>query len=387
MSVELAPEWVHVQYAESAQFTEVYGFAGSQGAVNCEGVRFVPKGRPSKTLAVFMHPSSTLQLLPMPQALAKAGIHVLCAGSRFAKNDTPLIMEKVLLDLGAYLRHARERWGYDKILLCGWSGGGSLALFYQSQAEKLSVFKTPAGDPVDLKGLIPADAMIFQAAHLSRARMLSEWIDPSVSDENDPDRRDLELDIYSPNCPNQPPYTRAFVERFRAAQLSRMRRKTVWVKESLERLKNKGGDELERGFVTYRTMADVRFMDPAIDPNDRKPRWCYLGRPETANTGPVGIGRFSTLRAWLSQWSIDDSNADGPKCAASISVPLLAIENSADDAVPQPHARIIHDAAGSRDKTFRVIKGATHYYQGQPGLLKQAVEVCVGWLGKQNLLD
>ena len=119
------------------------------------------------------------------------------------------------------------------------------------------------------------------------------------------------------------------------------------MKETLQKLKKLNTGEMERGFVTYRTLCDVRFMDPAIEPNDRKPRWTFLGAPETANTGPVGIGRFSTLRAWLSQWSIDDSNADGPKCARSISVPLLAIENSADDAVPQPHARIIHDAAAS----------------------------------------
>jgi pimeloyl-ACP methyl ester carboxylesterase len=383
---EVAPEWVHVQYSEASRFTEVYGFAGSQGMVNCEGVRFVPKGAPAKTLAVFMHPSSTLQLLPMPQALARAGVHVLCAGSRFAKNDTPLIMEKVALDLGAYLRHAKREWGYDKVVLCGWSGGGSLALFYQAQAEKPTVTQTPAGDAVDLQGLVPADAMIFQAAHLSRARMLSEWIDPSVIDEGNPDRRDLELDIYNPGCPNQPPYSPEFVLRFRAAQLARMRRKTAWVKETLEKLKKQNGDELERGFVTYRTMADLRFMDPAVDPNDRQPRTCYLGKPETANTGPVGIGRFSTLRSWLSQWSVDDSNADGPKCAASVSVPLLAIENSADDAVPQPHVRMIHDAAASRDKTFRVVKGATHYYQGQPELLREAVQLCVGWLRQQNLI-
>jgi pimeloyl-ACP methyl ester carboxylesterase len=387
MSFEVAPEWVHVQYREVAQFTEVYGFAGSQGMVNCEGLRFVPKGQPAKTLAVFMHPSTTLQLLPMPQALARAGVHVLCAGSRFAKNDTPLIMEKVALDLGAYMRHAKDHWGYEKVVLCGWSGGGSLALFYQSQAEQPTISRTPSGEEISLKNLVAADAMIFQAAHLSRARTLAEWIDPSVTDENDPDRRDLELDIYNPKCPNQPPYSQAFIERYRAAQLARMRRKTAWVKETLEELKKRRGDELERGFVTYRTMADLRFMDPAVDPNDRKPRWCYLGKPETANTGPVGIGRFSTLRAWLSQWSVDDSNADGPRCAASISVPLLAIENSADDAVPQPHARIIHDAAGSRDKTFRVIKGATHYYQGQPELLQQAVELCVGWMRRQNLID
>jgi len=387
VSFEIAPEWVHVQYPESAKFTEVYGFSGSQGMVNCEGLRFVPKGRPSKTLAVYMHPSSTLQLLPMPPAMARAGVHVLCAGSRFAKNDTPLIMEKVALDLGAYLRHAKEKWGYRKIVLCGWSGGGSLALFYQAQAEKPTLKQTPAGDPIDLSNLIAADAMIFQAAHLSRARMLSEWIDPSVLDEADPDRRDLELDIYNPKCPHQPPYSQEFIARFRAAQLARMRKRTAWVKDTLHFLRKKSTDEMERGFVTYRTMADLRFMDPAVDPNDRKPRWCYLGKPETANTGPVGIGRFSTLRAWLSQWSIDDSNADGPRSAGSITAPLLAIENSADDAVPQPHARLIHDAAASEHKSFQVIKGATHYYQGQPQLLKQAVDLCVGWMGRQNLLD
>ena len=387
MSHEISPEWVHVQYAERSQFTEVYGFAGSQGMVNCEGVRYVPKGKPSKTLVVYMHPSSTLQLLPMPAAMARAGVHVLCAGSRFARNDTPLVMEKVLLDLGAYIRHARERWGYERIVLCGWSGGGSLALFYQSQAQKPTISQTPAGDTVDLGGLPPADAMIFQAAHLSRARMLAEWIDPSVTDEADPDRRDLDLDIYNPKCPHHPPYTAEFVKRFRAAQLARMRRRTAWVKETLATLKRRGGEELERGFVTYRTMADLRFMDPAVDPNDRKPRWCYLGKPETANTGPVGIGRFSTLRAWLSQWSVDDSNADGPRSAASITVPLLAIENSADDAVPQPHARIIHDAAASRDRTFKVIKGATHYYQAQPELLAQAVATCLGWMRERRLID
>ncbi len=386
---ELAPEWVHIAYPESAKFTDVYGFAGSQGMVNLEGVRLLPKGKPSKTLAVYMHPASTLQLLPMPPAMARRGTHVLCAGSRFAKNDAPLVMEKVIADLGAYIRHAREIWGYEKILLCGWSGGGSLALFYQSQAEKPTITRTPAGDPYDLTTarLSPADAMIFQAAHLSRALTLSQWIDPSVIDENDPDRRDPELDIYDAACPNQPPYAGEFIERYRAAQLARVRRRTAWVKETLERLKKRGGREVERGFVTHRTMADLRFLDPAIDPNHRRPRWCYLGEPETANTGPVGIGRFSTLRAWLSQWSCDDSNAHGPRCAASISAPMLAIENSADDAVPQPDTRTIYEAAASRDKTMRVIAGATHYYQGQPEKLKEAVDLCLEWMGRQELLD
>jgi len=380
-------EWVHLQYNEDAKFTETYGFSGNQGSVNLEGIRLRPEGVDSKTLLVFMHPASTLQLLPVPRAMAARGAHVLCAASRYAKNDAALIMEKVLLDLGAYIRHARTVWGYEKIVLVGWSGGGSLAVFYQSQAEHPTIAATPAGDPVDIvsAGLIPADAVVYQAAHLSRARLLVEAIDPSVRNELDPDDRELELDIYDPRNPNQPPYSAEYIARFRAAQHARMDRITAWVQSTLAELKRRNTGEMERGFVVHRTLADPRFLDPALDPNDRRPRWCYMGNPETVNTGPVGLGRFSTLRSWLSQWSLADSKADGEACAAHIRVPLLAIENSADDAVPQPHARLLFEAAGTQDKTFRVIKGANHYYAGQPELLAEATDLIFGWLAERGI--
>lgn len=386
---EVAAEWVHLQYDEQASFREVYGFASAHGKINLEGIRFVPKGRPARTLFVFMHPASTLQLLPVPRAMAARGAHVLCAGSRYARNDTPLIMEKVVLDLGAYVRHAKEVWGYERVVLAGWSGGGSLCLLYQAEAERPSITHTPAGDPVDVAGarLVPADAMIFQAAHVSRAVMLAEMIDPSVRDEDNPDDRDVELDLYDPRNPHQAPYTPEYVARFRAAQLARLRRRTAWVKDTLARLREKGGGELERGFVTHRTLADPRFLDPAHDPNDRPIGTCYLGAPETVNSGPVGIGRFSTLRAWLSQWSIDDTNAHGERCAARIRVPLLAIENSADDAVPQPHTRRIFEAAATTDKAFHLVRGATHYYVGQPELMHEAIDTTFEWLAARRLYE
>ncbi|HSV82825.1 MAG TPA: alpha/beta hydrolase [Ramlibacter sp.] len=382
-------EWVHIQYEERSSFTETYGFSGNQGAVNLEGILFRPDDRPAKTLLVFMHPASTLQLLPVPREMAQAGAHVLCAGSRYAKNDTALIMEKVLLDLGAYIRHAKEVWGYRKVVLVGWSGGGSLATFYQSQAEQPTITHTPAGDPVDVRGagLIPADALVYQAAHLSRGHLLLDALDPSVRDELNPEDRDPELDIYDKANPNQPPYSAEFITRYRTAQLGRMRRITVWVKQALAELKARGGLEMERGFIVHRTMADPRFTDPGIDPNDRKPRWCYMGNPETVNMGPVGLARFTTLRSWLSQWSIDDARSDGLQCVATIRCPLLVIENSADDAVPQPHARMLFDAATMEDKTFHVIRGATHYYAGQPELLAQAIQITRSWLAERDLID
>ena len=384
---EIETQWVHIQYEENARFTETYGFSGNQGEVNLEGLLLRPKGKESKTLLVFMHPSSTLQLLPVPKAGVEMGAHVLCAASRYAKNDTALIMEKVVLDLGAYIRHAKKHWGYEKIVLVGWSGGGSLALFYQAEAEAPSITHTPSGDPVDLKhaGLIPADAVIFQAAHLSRAHLLLEMIDPSVKDELNPDDLDVELDIYSKANPNQPPYSLGYIACFREAQLARMRRITAWAKASLEELNARNTGEMERGFIVHRTMADPRFTDPTLDPNDRRPYWSYMGNPETVNTGPVGLARFTTLRSWLSQWSIDDAQGNGLECAKRIEAPLLVIENSADDAVPQPHAYSLYGAVRTSDKAFHVIKGANHYYAGQRELLSEATTLIFGWLNEHGI--
>ena len=103
--------------------------------------------------------------------------------SRYARNDSALIMEKVAIDLGQWIAHARSVLGYEKVVLVGWSGGGSLSLFYQAQAEQPTITRTPAGDDVDLtqEDMQPADGVIFIAAHLSRAETLTEWIGCSSS--------------------------------------------------------------------------------------------------------------------------------------------------------------------------------------------------------------
>src|ERR1700719_427330 len=155
-----------LSFPDTARFTETYGFSSASGKVWLEGQYLIPRERPSKTLYLFMHPSSTLHLLPMPGALVGAGLHVLCAASRYPKNDSGLIIEKVAIDMGAWVKDARAR-GYEKVILVGWSGGGPLSLFYQAEAEAPSIIATPAGDAVDLTraGLEPADGVIFIAAH------------------------------------------------------------------------------------------------------------------------------------------------------------------------------------------------------------------------------
>ena len=366
-------------YAEKSRLKETYG--GPEGQVFVECMRIRPEEGDAKAVILFSHPIGGGSFLPMVTALAKAGRHVIYCNTRYRGNDTALILEKCVLDLGACIADLKQRFGYEKVVLGGWSGGGSLSLFYQDQAEHPTITHTPAGDPVDLvaANLQPADAILLLAAHISRSVTMTEWIDPSILDEDRPFERDRELNIYDPACPNQPPYSEAFVARFRAAQIERNRRITARAKQTLAELKATDPD-MERPFVVYGTMSDVRWTDPTQDPSDRRPYTCYLGEPRIANDGPVGLGRFTTLRSWLSQWSYDESRANGVTNGAGVSCPTLTINNTADLACTPSHARRLFEALGSKDKTYVDIEGADHYYMERPDLLPTAVKTVTEWL-------
>ena len=282
-------------------------------------------------------------------------------------------------------RDAKERLGYSKVYLGGWSGGGSLSMFYQAEAQDPRVTHTPAGDPYDLTAanFVPADGVLLLAAHLSRNLTMTEWLDASILDESRPFERDPKLDLYAENGP-KPPYSAEFLATYRAAQIARNRRITAWVKDELAALKAAGLPDHERCFTVQGTMADPRFLDATIDPSDRKPNWCMLGDPKVVNDGPIGLARFTTLRSWLSQWSFDESHADGLKCAARIACPMLIIENSADDACTPSHAARLMAAAVNCPQEHHVIQGANHYYFGQADLVKQAASIVRDWLAARD---
>ncbi|WP_333806662.1 alpha/beta hydrolase [Phenylobacterium sp.] len=362
---------------DPSAFKDTYG--GAVGLV-ATGATLIRPETPSDTVLVTMHPIGGTGGLPVMRLFAEAGVHVLAADSRYRGVDNALIMEKVALDLGAAVRHAREKLGYANVILLGWSGGGALSAFYQAEAEQPSITHTPAGDPLSLAEarLIPADGVILMAAHVSRHATLTEWLDASILDEQDPDRRDPALDLYGEAV--RPPYDAAFLDRYRAAQEARNRRITAWVKDRLETLRRRGRPNDEFGFVVHGTMADPRWLDPAVDPNDRAPGVCYLGDPQVVNMSPIGLARFSTLRSWLSQWSLDDARADGPRCLSRVKAPVLVINNSADDACTPSHARRLYEAVAHGDRRFHEIAGATHYYQDQPELGAQAVGLVKAWL-------
>jgi pimeloyl-ACP methyl ester carboxylesterase len=300
-------------------------------------------------------------------------------------------MENVVLDLAACVKDARERLRYEKIVLIGWSGGGSLMAGYQAEAQNPVVQLTASGEETPLAGapLIAGDALILVASHRSRHRLLTGQMDASILDEKDPDKRDPALNLYDPENPAQPPYSLDFLATYRQAQLDRNRRISAWAREKLRTLKAAGRTHEEFCFVVQGTMADPRWIDPTVDPNQRRPNWTYLGDPRVVNDSASALARFNSLRGWLSQWSYDDAQFDSVDSGPRITVPGLVMTAAADDACPPEHTDAMFEALGSADKRKITIDRANHYFSGPGGRaqLAEAVGVISSWLDERGLAN
>ncbi|HEY2167007.1 MAG TPA: hypothetical protein VGH01_07550, partial [Jatrophihabitantaceae bacterium] len=304
---------------DAAKRKDVYGSIGDNVVLHAQLMR---GEQDVNTVIVAMHPIGSPGYLPMFSGLARAGFHVIASDTRYANGDAALLMENVLLDLGAVISDAKDRLGYERVLLAGWSGGGSLMMGYQGEAEQPLISRTAAGEYTALAdtALTPADAVMILAAHRSRHYLLTEFLDASITDESRPFDRDPQLNLYDGANPDQPPYRAEFLSRYRAAQVARNRRITAYAKQRLDDLRAAGRGDEEHCFVVYGTMADPRWVDPSVDPNDRGPG-SYLGDPRLINDGPSALARFTTARSWLSQWSLDDAQVDGVEGAKRVGVP------------------------------------------------------------------
>jgi pimeloyl-ACP methyl ester carboxylesterase len=340
----------------------------------------------SSTVVLIVHPTSNFLGHYALRPLASLGVDAVGLTTRYLGNDSALTMENCVVDVGAAVRHLREL-GYEQIVLVGNSGGGGLAALYQSQAERPTITQTPAGDPPDLTSadIPPADVLVMAMAHPGRAAVFTEYLDPAITDEARPFERNPELDMY--DLSNTRPYSDEFISRYRAAQLARNRRITAWVREQLDWLRTDAPDGPsghrvdDMPFVVHGTAADPRFLDLTLDASDREASTLW-GDPWVANFQPATLGHLTSLRAWLSQWSIDDSRANAPTELPHVNAPVQVIYGTADTAAFPSHARSMFEAITHDRRELLSIKGADHYFRGQPDLADQMCEHIVRWARK-----
>ena len=323
---------------------------------------------------IVIHPTSNFMAHYLFEPFKKRGRALLGLNTRFVANDSMLSMERAIQDLGAGVRHLREV-GYSKIILIGNSGGGALVSMYQAQAEKLTIETTPDGLPFDLKpqDLPPVNGIALLCAHPGRAHTLTDWIDPSITSESEFLSVNAELDMF--NLENGPPYKKQWLQNYRAAQLNRNENLTDWVLDRLSALQ--GGPASDQAFVIHRTMADPRFLDLNLDPNDREVGTIW-GDPKTINYAANNLGRFTTLRSFLSQWSMRLSRADGPKCLKNTSVPVLNVDYRKDKCVFPSQIKMWSEAAKGRCTDYN-LENVGHYPHEQPQKIEEVSDLLVEW--------
>jgi pimeloyl-ACP methyl ester carboxylesterase len=368
--------------AAAASRVEIYsGVARLAKTVWASEVRRATE--PRDTAVVFCHPTANFLGHYALPGLAARGFGAIGLTTRYVGNDSSLLLENCLLDIGFLVRHLREVLGYRKVVLVGNSGGASIAPYYQSQALDPTVTSPPGGGPdLTTAALTPVDGLVMFMAHPSRAVLSSEWIDPAIIDELRPFDRDPALDMY--DARNPPPYPAEFVATYRAAQLERNRRISRWCEAQLGALTSgalvDGLDDLP--FVVHGTCADLRFLDATIDPSDRPIGVSLWGPPQVANYLPAGIGRNNSVRAWLNQWSIDHSLGHACRWLPTVGVPVL-VEYGTADVTVLPHMGEQMHAAADGGGELIAIKGAGHYYEGTPELLDEALDAMADWITRR----
>ena len=357
----------------------VAGRAGA-GGHPCQGLYHHRAGRRPTTAFIATHYNVDFAEHYLASYLAERGFGFLGWNTRFRGNEASFLLDHALAEIGVGVRWLREQAGAERVVLLGNSGGGSLMAAYQSQAVEPNVTPVTGLRPLPaLEQLPPGDMFVALAAHAGRPDVLTSWLDPSVTDETDPLSVDSALDPYDPA--NGPPFSAEFQARYRAAQRDRNERVTDWALAELARLA--GSRARDRLFTLSRTWADLRMIDPAIEPSGRRPRWCYAGDPMRANYGVFGIGTVSTLRTWLSMWSLRTSQCTAAPHLARITLPSLVIHATADTGVYENDARALYEALAAPDKKLELVS-ADHYLQEPAGARTYAADLIAAWVSQHG---
>jgi pimeloyl-ACP methyl ester carboxylesterase len=377
-----------------------------------------------KTAIVVMHPRGEFTHHYVIPRLVEAGVGCLAANTRNPNNDVATIHEEIILDVNSSVKFLRDR-GVKNVVLIGNSGGGALNGFFQAQAKTEKgkrIAATPGGRRTWLNAvdMYPADGMIYLSSHKGEGMIMNEIIDPSVVDEGNPHLTDPELDMYDERNGFLTPgaldgsdaqwssYDDAFVAKFRAAQIARVKRIDAIARGMIEEnaraealhndpdfaklSRDRQRDILRREafepvITIYRTMANLHYVAQHLDPSARDYGSIFSPRPDLMNWKFFGFGRYATPHAWLSTWSGVSSLANQLHDLPRIDEPSLFINAGKDQEIfPKTDAEPMFAAIASKDKTFVNFENARHYFEPEtPGAphapdVEMAMDTIVPWI-------
>ncbi|MCS5689609.1 MAG: lysophospholipase [Acidimicrobiales bacterium] len=358
----------------------IVGRAGA-GGHPCQGIYYRPRGSRPTVAIIATHYNIDFSEHYLADLCATRDIGFLGWNTRFRGAEPYFLLDHAIAEIAVGINWLRQEAGVDTVVLLGNSGGGSLMAAYQSQAIEPNLTPEYGRASIVPSALeVPnADLYISVAAHPGRPEVLTNWMDASVIEESDSLSVVADLDPYSQT--RELPFTEDFIDRYRDAQRHRNHRITQWARSEIDRVVASG--HYDRLFTTPRLWADLRMIDGSIDPNSRQVPSCYLGDPRRANYGIYGVGTVSSLRTWLSMWSLSDSQCKAAPHLARVTVPALVIDADADTGVFPSDTRAIVDALGSDDLTTCTIEG-DHYLRERDGARDEAADLIVDWITQRT---
>ena len=326
----------------------VVGRAGA-GGHPCQGLYHRPAGTQPRVAFIATHYNVDFSEHYLASLMAERGFGFLGWNTRFRGNEAHFLLDHALAEIGVGVRWLREQAGAERIVLLGNSGGGSLMAAYQSQAVEPNVVPIAGMRPVPaIEDLAAGRPFRGARGPFGPARGADGLARPVG------DRRARPAGGRPGAGPVQP-RERSAVQRGVPAALPRG---AARAERAHHRLGARAAGRLagtrarDQLFVVSRSWADLRMIDPSIEPSDRRPNWCYLGDPMKANYGVFGVGTVSTLRSWLSMWSLRTSQCTAAPHLARITVPSLVVHATADACVYESDARALYDAIAAPDKRW-----------------------------------
>ena len=275
---------------------------------------------------------------------------------------------KKLLDAGAPLE-SKNQYGATPLYLAVFNGHTEVALFLLEKGANPNVTDTFYKSSIIDSALQKERPEIIKALIARGGPVSQRQLAMVATDES--------LNPFNPD--NGPPYSEDFIARYRAAQRARNQRITDYAKTELARLNAAGVPD--RLMPLFRCWGDLRMMDGAIDPSDRKTPWCYRGHPATANKSP-SIGRANNLKTWLSMWSLETSKCQGGEQLAKFDMPCLVVQGLADTGVFPSDAHKIFGNIGTSDKRLQLIKGA-HYFEDSRAERDAMADLLADWVNSR----
>jgi pimeloyl-ACP methyl ester carboxylesterase len=389
-------------------------FAQNTDPVNITYVRLADRGEGLLYEPVSPDPKANIALVNMHSAssylnhsscmnMAERGYRILCGNTRFTNAEEAYKgFEDHAPAINSAINFVKGIAGVTNVVLIGHSMGAPMMAFYQNIAENGA--STCQGNQVimpcddsKLLELSAADGLILLDPHYGSAVGTLLYMDPAITDEAQPGKRDQSLDMYAAvngYDAKGAHYNAEFQKNFLVAQAARHGRLTELAQRQWDEIQKDGGKSLYKDDMPFVVPGDQsRLFQPDLSlmhhskkpyvllkADGAMPKQILTSVRRPSGRRELALSNGSTLeislRRWLGNHAIrttteyaqtaddltgivwDSSATSTPANIKTVTVPFLVMVMTGHYFIQS--GELLMERSGSIDKKMVGVEGASH---------------------------